>query len=268
MIVDTVSMQVMLIYNLDRSDVPSDKRLVNGSRGVVCELVSLETCMQELQEIEKRALDVTIACPPGAHGSRRETAANQNAGITRSSVLKQYCDHLRTKMLGLHTLRFPRVQFMNGVRRILSPCCFNQTLYDGGYVFRLQLPIRSIALISLPSNMRRFLTPRRLAWCLTVHKVQGASIDFLEVDLHGCFEFGQAYVALSRARSAGGLSVRNFDERFIKTHEGAKRFHEVRFALSMKLSVFYTVFKTRIMLKSYLSSRARDICSLLIFARL
>ena len=142
----------MLIYNLDRSDVPSDKRLVNGSRGVVCELVSLETCMQELQEIEKRALDVTIACPPGAHGSRRETAANQNAGITRSSVLKQYCDHLRTKMLGLHTLRFPRVQFMNGVRRILSPCCFNQTLYDGGYVFRLQLPIRSIALIGLTAT--------------------------------------------------------------------------------------------------------------------
>lgn len=74
------------------------------------------------------------------------------------------------------------------------------------------------------------LTTRRLAWCLTVHKVQGASIDFLEVDLDGCFEFGQAYVALSRARSASGLSVRNFDLRFIKTHDGAKRFHEVRFA--------------------------------------
>ncbi len=120
-----------------------------------------------------------------------------------------------------------------------------------------------IALISLPSNMRRFLTPRRLAWCLTVHKVQGASIDFLEVDLDGCFEFGQAYVALSRARSAVGLSVRNFDERFIKTHEGAKRFHEVRFVLSVKLSVFYAAFKTRIILKSHLSSRARDICSFL-----
>ena len=159
-------------------------------------------------------------------------------------------------MLGLHTLRFPRVQFMNGVRRILSPCCFNQTLYDGGYVFRLQLPIRSIALISLPSNMRRFLTPRRLAWCLTVHKVQGASIDFLEVDLDGCFEFGQAYVALSRARSAGGLSVRNFDERFIKTHEGAKRFHEVRFVFSMQQSTFRTAFGSRILSNLFESSRA------------
>jgi hypothetical protein len=235
----------MLIYNLDRSDVPSDKRLVNGSRGVVCELVTLDTCMQELQEIEKWANDATIALPSGVHGSRKITA-NQNAGITRSSVLKQYCDHLRTKMLGLHTLRFPRVQFANGVRRILSPCCFNQTLYDGGYVFRLQLPIRFIAVISLSSNMRRILTPHRLAWCLTVHKVQGASIDFLHVDLGGCFEFGQAYVALSRARSAGGLSVRNFDECFIKTHEGAKRFHEVRFVFSMKQSTFRTAFGSRI----------------------
>jgi hypothetical protein len=33
---------------------------------------------------------------------------------------------------------------------------------------------------------------------------------------------------LSRARSASGLSVRNFDLRCIKTHDGAKRFHQVR----------------------------------------
>jgi hypothetical protein len=73
----------------------------------------------------------------------------------------------------------------------------------------------------------RYLTSHRLAWCLTIHKVQGASIDFLDVDLDGCFEFGQVYVALSRARSADGLSVRNFDVRSIKTHEAAKRFHQV-----------------------------------------
>ena len=71
------------------------------------------------------------------------------------------------------------------------------------------------------------LTRGRLAWSLTVHKVQGASIDYLDVDLKDCFEHGQAYVALSRARSASGLRVRNFEQRWVKTHEGAKRFHEV-----------------------------------------
>ena len=45
-------LQVMLIYNLDRCDVPSELRLVNGSRGVVNELVSLEVCMRELEEEE------------------------------------------------------------------------------------------------------------------------------------------------------------------------------------------------------------------------
>ena len=71
--------------------------------------------------------------------------------------------------------------------------------------WRLCFPTTAAHKVPLPFSLISFLTPHRLAWCLTVHKVQGASIDFLEVDLEGCFEFGQAYVALSRARSAGGL---------------------------------------------------------------
>ena len=37
------------------------------------------------------------------------------------------------------------------------------------------------------------------------------SIDFLEVDLRNVFEVGQAYVALSRARTLEGLQVLSFD---------------------------------------------------------
>ena len=37
------------------------------------------------------------------------------------------------------------------------------------------------------------------------------SIDFLEVDLRNVFEAGQAYVALSRARTLEGLQVLSFD---------------------------------------------------------
>ena len=52
--------------------------------------------------------------------------------------------------------------------------------------------------------------PVRLAWAITVHKSQGMSIDYLEVDLMNCFAEGQAYVALSRAKTYEGLRVKNW----------------------------------------------------------
>ena len=45
------------------------------------------------------------------------------------------------------------------------------------------------------------------AWAMTVHKAQGLTLDDVRIDLgHGAFSTGQAYVALSRARTIEGLS--------------------------------------------------------------
>ena len=60
---------------------------------------------------------------------------------------------------------------------------------------------------------RRAQIPLRLSWAITIHKSQGMSLDYLKVDASRSFEAGQAYVALSRARSIEGLQVLSFDER-------------------------------------------------------
>lgn len=49
-----------------------------------------------------------------------------------------------------------------------------------------------------------------IAWALTVHKSQGLTLDSIKIDLGGsgkAFATGQAYVALSRCKTLGGISL-------------------------------------------------------------
>lgn len=49
--------------------------------------------------------------------------------------------------------------------------------------------------------------PIKLAFAISIHRSQGCSIDYLDIDLEGVFSPAQAYVALSRATCLSGLRV-------------------------------------------------------------
>ena len=69
--------------------------------------------------------------------------------------------------------------------------------------------------------------PLILAWALTIHKSQGATMDAAEIDVgSGIFECGQTYVALSRVKSLNGLYLTSFDVTKIRINRKVKDFYD------------------------------------------
>ena len=68
--------------------------------------------------------------------------------------------------------------------------------------------------------------PLCLAWAITIHKIQGATLTMAEIDIGtGVFECGQTYVALSRVKNLDGLYLSRFDPKKIKTNPKVKKFY-------------------------------------------
>jgi ATP-dependent DNA helicase PIF1 len=90
----------------------------------------------------------------------------------------------------------PRVKFNNGIEMVMSRHVWTSEKILGVGVAQI---------------------PLILAWALTIHKSQGATLDYAEIDVgSGIFEVGQTYVALSRVKSLEGLYLSSYDPSKIK----------------------------------------------------
>jgi ATP-dependent DNA helicase PIF1 len=101
---------------------------------------------------------------------------------------------------------YPRVRFNNGIERIMMRHVWSSDKIPG-------IGVSQVPLI--------------LAWALTIHKSQGATMDAAEIDIgSGIFECGQTYVALSRIKNLDGLYLTSFDEKKILINKKVKDFYE------------------------------------------
>ena len=77
------------------------------------------------------------------------------------------------------------------------------------------------------SRVSRTQLPLKLAWALTAHKCQGMTLPGVSISLDGTFfEYGQAYIALSRAQSSAALTLTALDYNVIRAQPEALAFYK------------------------------------------
>lgn len=69
--------------------------------------------------------------------------------------------------------------------------------------------------------------PLRLAYALTIHKSQGLTLDRALIDIRAAREPGQAYVALSRVRTMGGLLLKDVFQGVFVSPEAVRFYREI-----------------------------------------
>jgi ATP-dependent DNA helicase PIF1 len=111
-------------------------------------------------------------------------------------IIKEFC-----ALTGL-----PKVKYNNGIEMLMGRHSWESEKIPG-------IGVAQVPLI--------------LAWALTIHKSQGATMDAAEIDVgSGIFECGQTYVALSRVKSLDGLYLTSFDAKRIRINKKVKEFYE------------------------------------------
>ena len=112
----------------------------------------------------------------------------------------------RGVVLGFSDNNIPIVQFMHG-----DPVAVEHHLWISSEceaIVRSQIPLR-------------------VAYAITIHKSQGATLDCALIDIgSNTFEYGQAYVALSRVRNLESLYVFNLNPTKIMAHPSVIAYYE------------------------------------------
>lgn len=98
-------------------------------------------------------------------------------------------------------------------------------LFDNG-VRTNMLPVEFEYIKEGRTKIKRTQYPLRLAYGITIHKSQGMTFDKLVVNFNKIFDYGQAYVALSRTKTLEGLIIRGFDHNKIIANKKVVDFYK------------------------------------------
>jgi ATP-dependent DNA helicase PIF1 len=112
----------------------------------------------------------------------------------------------RGVVVGFDGNNTPLVQFLRGAPVPIPTSSWESTEIEG--LSRKQIPLR-------------------LAYAITIHKAQGATLDCALIDIGtSTFEYGQAYVALSRVKNLDSLYIWDVEPTAFRAHPKVLQFYQ------------------------------------------
>jgi len=168
----------------------------------------LDSCLaQPIIDLKKGAQVMLVRniSPTLVNGSRGVVVGFEELNALRKDALKDKGGNF-DDWISSNT-HLPIVEFANGETQVIEPIVFRVESFSEGIATRVQIPLK-------------------LAYALTIHKSQGLTIDCADVSLGGVFEYGQAYVALSRIKGIEGLKLLDWNPQVVRAHPKVLEFYE------------------------------------------
>ncbi|KAI0561160.1 DNA helicase [Gracilaria domingensis] len=206
-----MSCRVLCVKNID-----PDMGIVNGSAGIVTGFRLSDTC--RLEQLEKFKYMTT------------EDLAEKRDEMMKDGLLPeeqvQFDESKENDIVSKLLMELPRdennVVIMSGDKPQLIPV----VKFDNGT--SQSVPEEKWTVYGLDGKVAgtRIQIPLTLGWALSIHKAQGMTLLNVETDVGGSFDYGQVYVALSRATSLQGLRILSFNPFKVRTHHKVRAFHD------------------------------------------
>ena len=198
----TRRVEVDMVNDKNLRALQGERKIFNAET-VFAPLESLRGCSNDTPEV-KRAIEKLDKDAPYmvelvlTVGAQVMLLVNKDpaAGLVNGS---------RGVVMGFDSMGSPLVQFRHGLPIPILPSTWESEDLEG--VSRKQYPLR-------------------LAYAITIHKSQGATLDSALIDIGtNTFEYGQAYVALSRVKSLDSLYIWDVEPAAFKAHPKVKEFY-------------------------------------------
>lgn len=136
-------------------------------------------------------------------------------------------------MLSVHsqvmlTINMPELGLANGSLGIIIDFTKDDNHYPiVEFLNNTKIIIKKHEYIIEEESIAKYQIPLILAWAITIHKAQGMSLEYVQTDIgSSIFEYGQAYVVLSRIKNIDGLSLNNIDYNKIKAHPKVLKYYD------------------------------------------
>ena len=186
---DEIEFKIIYLTNMELSKTDKIKRLEFNDKEIQIELDFIANNLICEKEI-KLKVGAQVMCIVNIQVDKCIEVCNGSQGI-----ITHFCEKSN----------WPHIKFNNGIERIMTPHAWISDKIPG-------IGVSQIPLI--------------LAWALTIHKSQGATLDAAEIDVgSSIFECGQTYVALSRVKSLEGLYLTSFDAKRIRINKKVQQYY-------------------------------------------